>query len=59
MIECPCCGEMVLPEHFSCRSGHKGGKSGTGEAKARSSEQARKAALKRWALDRWRRKNSK
>lgn len=29
--------------------GRKGGASGTGKSKARSSEQARKAALVRWA----------
>jgi hypothetical protein len=28
--------------------GKKGGKAGTGKAKARSSEQARKAVMKRW-----------
>jgi hypothetical protein len=32
--------------------GRKGGKAGTGKSKARPSEQARKAALKRWYPER-------
>ena len=45
---CPCCLEEVEPEHFACKMGSKGGKNGTGEVKARTSEQARKAADARW-----------
>ena len=33
---------------FFQKTGSKGGKAGTGEAKARSSEQARKASKARW-----------
>ena len=45
---CPCCGVEVNEEHFACRSGSKGGAAGVGAKKARSSEQARKAAEARW-----------
>ena len=45
---CPSCKREVDPEHFACKSGAKGGKSGTGESKARTTEQARNAALARW-----------
>ena len=48
-ITCPCCGRPVTPEHFACASGAKGGAAGTGAAKARTSEQARAAALARHA----------
>ena len=45
---CPGCKREVGSEHFACVSGAKGGASGTGRAKARSSEQARAAAEARW-----------
>ena len=45
---CPGCGEKVTIEHFACKSGAKGGAAGTGEVKARSSEQARAAVKARW-----------
>jgi len=45
---CPCCDEEVNEEHFACVSGAKGGAAGVGESKARTSEQARAAALIRW-----------
>jgi hypothetical protein len=48
MIICPCCGKEVEPEHFSCKSGEKGGSSGKGVKKARTREQAQKAADARW-----------
>lgn len=51
-IICPCCGEEVGMEHFSCKSGEKGGKGGRGASKARSSEQARAAVNARWAKER-------
>lgn len=37
----------ALRDHLA-KLGAKGGKAGTGKAKARSSEQARKAVMKRW-----------
>ena len=43
---CPQCGHVSNP---AAEMGRAGGKSGTGKAKARTSEQARSAALKRWA----------
>jgi hypothetical protein len=49
---CPCCGKEVGMEHFACKSGEKGGRSGRGEAKARSSEQARAAVRTRWDRER-------
>ena len=51
-MRCPCCGKDVELSHFACQSGKSGGKGGSGKAKARTSEQARKAALVRWAKDR-------
>ena len=45
---CPCCNRVVKLEHFSCKAGEKGGMNGKGKSKARSSEVARAAALKRW-----------
>lgn len=46
---CPCCGKKnVNKNHFACHTGSKGGKAGTGASKARTTEQARAAALKRW-----------
>lgn len=46
---CPCCGKRVPRSHFACESGAKGGKAGTGAAKARTSEQARAAVKARWS----------
>ena len=45
---CPCCGKRVKRTHFSCQAGAKGGAAATGKAKARTSEQARKAVNARW-----------
>ena len=47
---CPCCGKRVKRTHFACTSGSKGGKA-TGKAKARTSEQAKKAATARWGKE--------
>ncbi len=49
---CPCCGREVDELHFACRHGAKGGASGRGTSKARSSEQARAAVMARWAKKR-------
>ena len=47
-FHCPCCDKDVGPEHFSCKSGEKGGKAGRGESKRRDSGKMRVAALLRW-----------
>jgi len=48
VYRCPVCGKVVYSEHFSCKSGEKGGKAGRGESKRRDSEKMRVAALIRW-----------
>ena len=48
MIKCPKCKKMVTATHFSCFAGAKGGRKGTGKAKARTSDQARAAIMARW-----------
>ena len=48
MYKCPCCGKDVSMEHFSCKAGEKGGKSGRGDSKRRDPEKMRRAALLRW-----------
>jgi len=47
MSRCPRCGREVQETHYACGMGAKGGRSRVN--KARSSEQARAAALRRWA----------
>lgn len=49
---CPCCGREVDELHFACKHGAKGGASGRGASKARSSEQARAAVMARWSKKR-------
>lgn len=49
---CPCCGESVSEDHFACKFASKGGTAGKGKCKARTPEQARIAALARWAKER-------
>ena len=44
-MKCPHCGKRINPAKLL---GSAGGKAGTGEAKARTSKQARAAALKSW-----------
>ena len=46
-------GEVVglVKNKHAVALGRKGGKAGTGKAKARTSEQARKAALARWKME--------
>jgi hypothetical protein len=41
-------GVQVTPREAARVLGRKGGKAGKGKSKARTSEQARKAALARW-----------
>lgn len=45
-MKCPHCGKRINAAKLL---GAKGGAAGKGKAKARSSEQAKAAALKRWA----------
>lgn len=47
-MKCPMCEKEVGEEHFACKSGAKGGTSGRGASKARTSEQARAAVEARW-----------
>lgn len=44
---CPLCNKRVNKNHFTCHSGAKGGKA-KGPQKARTTAQARAAALARW-----------
>lgn len=46
----------IISAHMAA-IGRKGGRAGTGKAKARTSEQARKAALIRW--EKWREENDR
>lgn len=48
MTQCPHCRREVGPEHFACVKAAKAGAAGKGKAKARTSEQARRAVQARW-----------
>jgi hypothetical protein len=48
-MKCPHCGKRINAGKLL---GSVGGKSGTGKAKARTSEQARAAAMKSWEVRR-------
>lgn len=46
--QCPKCGKQVTDRHFACVLASIAGKTG-GKAKARTSDQARSAAMVRWS----------
>lgn len=49
LFTCPICGRRKPASHFTCANVSKAGAAGRGACKARTPEQARAAAMARWA----------